>query len=49
MGERVLCKHEVIGSIPFSSTNSGEHLTVLRSAESARKRSADKRACVLER
>ena len=20
MGERVLCKHEVIGSIPFSST-----------------------------
>ena len=23
MGERLLCKQEVIGSIPFSSTNSG--------------------------
>jgi hypothetical protein len=21
LGERVLCKHEVIGSIPFTSTN----------------------------
>ena len=40
MGERLLCKQEVIGSIPFSSTSS---------AESARKRCAGKRVCVLER
>ena len=25
MGERVLCKHEVIGSIPFTSTNFQEN------------------------
>ena len=30
MGERVLCKHEVIGSIPFTSTNLWQVLGVIQ-------------------
>ena len=29
MGERLLCKQEVIGSIPFSSTNSYEETLIV--------------------
>ena len=38
MGERLLCKQEVIGSIPFSSTNIGGGLSksaVIQSAQAS--------------
>jgi hypothetical protein len=34
LGERVLCKHEVVGSIPSGSTSSGERRQDTHSAQS---------------
>ena len=36
MGERVLCKHEVIGSIPFASTSSSLRRCVFKKIASRR-------------
>ena len=33
MGERLLCKQEVIGSIPFSSTNRCEETLIVAARE----------------